>query len=171
MWHSPSRMTGGLRRRFRVIAVVTMLGGCRGAPARISLSDVERCEEGLEFASLEPTFARSMQTYLTACAAVYAEPECRAAFVKAAGDGSELVSTVAVPCRRAYCPALTAQHLKLCEAKEPVTQADAEEGWPSLHNAILAHDAGKYASRLSIEMYRFYVGVQARAPVANGPGR
>jgi hypothetical protein len=165
-------MAGGLRSRFGLIVVVAMLGGCRrGAPARIGLSDVERCEEGLEFASLEPTFARGMQTYLTACAAVYVEPGCREAIVKAAVDASELAAAVAPPCRKAYCPALGAQHLKLCEAKEPISKADAEEGWPALHNAILAHDAGKYASRLSIEMYRFYVTMQARAPAANGPAQ
>ena len=163
MWHSPLRMAGVLRTRLWLIVAVVLLGGCRRtAPSRIRLSDVERCEEGLEFATLEPTFAQGMQTYLTACAAVYAEPECRAAFVKAAGDASELVSIVVPPCRKAYCPVLGAQHLALCDAKEPISPADARQGWPSLHNAILTYDAGKYAARLSIEMYRFYVAMQAR---------
>jgi hypothetical protein len=103
---------------------------------------------------------------------VYAEPECRAALVKAASDGSELAPSVAAPCRRAYCPALAAQHVKLCEAKEPITQEDAEAGWPALHNAIVAHDAGKYAPRLSVEMVRFYVAMQARSGgAANGSAR
>jgi hypothetical protein len=166
-------MAGGLHSRLWLLVAVVLLGGCRrGASTRITLAVVERCEEGLEFASLEPTREKAMQTYLDACAAVYAEPGCRAAFVKAAGDGAELVSTVVPSCRRAYCPVLRAQHLKLCEAKEPITQADAREGWPSLHNAILTYDAGKYATRLSIEMYRFYVTVQTRfGHEANGSSR
>jgi hypothetical protein len=156
-------MHGGLPKRLVSFFAATLLGSChRGTPARIRLADVERCEEGLEFASLEPTYAQAMQTYLAACAGVYASPECRAAIVKAAGDDAELPSIVVPPCKRAYCPALAAQHLKLCDAPEPIAPNDAVEGWPSLHNAILAYDAGEYASRLKLEMYRFYVTVQQR---------
>lgn len=165
-------MAGGIKGRPWLVAAVIVLGSCdRGAAPRIRLADVERCEEGLEFAGLEPTYEQGMRTYLTACASVYVERECREALIKVGREGSDLASTAAEPCRRAYCPLLAAQHLKLCDAKEPLTQADAEQGWPPLHGAIVNHDAGRWASRLSLEMFRFYVAMQTRPHATNGPAR
>ncbi|HVW25193.1 MAG TPA: hypothetical protein VHC69_07455 [Polyangiaceae bacterium] len=139
------------------------------------MADVERCETGLENASIQPSIAQGMQTYLTECAGVYSEPACRQAFLQAAAvDNDRFLPTVVPPCRKAYCGALSAQHLKLCDAADPISAADELEGWPPLHNAILARDAGEYAPRLTEAMAHFYLTVQKRfaagAPSAK-PGK
>jgi hypothetical protein len=154
LWHPRS-----MRHLAGLVALIPMLGAChRGADARIRLSDVEGCEQGIERAGLEPNLRDAMRTYLTSCSLVYAEPACRQAVARAASaDRREHPSIIVPPCRLAYCPLLADQHLVACQPEIGSDMAALAKTWPALNNAILAYDAKGYAPRLVLVMWRFYV--------------
>ena len=148
-----------MRHLAGLVTLATTLSACHsGADARVRLSDVEGCEQGIERAGLEPTLRDAMHTYLTACSVVYAEPGCRQAVTRAASaDRGEQPSIIMPPCRLAYCPLLADQHLEACQPEVGSDMAALAKTWPALHNAILAYDAKGYAPRLVLGMSRFYV--------------
>jgi len=148
-----------MRHLAGLVALIAIVGAChRDGDARVGLSDVERCEQGVEKATLEPTLRDAMRTYLMACSAVYAEPACRKAVARAASaDRREHPSIIGPPCRLAYCPLLADQHLDACRPEVGSDAGALATQWPTLHNAILTYDAKRYAPRLGRAMWRFYV--------------
>lgn len=156
-----------------MVLVVTVVGtaGCRRTPPRIQVSDVERCEAGIERAMQQPTVEQGSRVYYEECSAVYAEPACRAAFVRAASVAPEdRVQTVAEPCRKAYCPILEERNqLEACQGDFQPDKGNLERTWPNLHNAILKQDARGLAPRLTRMMLGFYTWAKAWPSPSSAP--
>lgn len=152
-----------MKSRGVILAMIlgtTLMGGvgCRKTPPRIQIGDVERCEAGIERALKQTTAEEGLRIYYVECSGVYAEPACKAAFVKAANlPPEQRTQAVADPCRAAYCPDLEERdELEACGSDFQPSKDSLERSWPGLHNAILKHDARGLAPRLTRMMLGFY---------------
>lgn len=158
-----------------------VFAGCKreqaeGEKAKVNVTEIERCERGIERAVMQTDTRQSMKTYYGECAGIYQEQGCRQAYQAAADlDPSQQMSKVLDGCRAAYCPNFANQDLEACKADfKPSSPAVVMKAWPPLHEAILERDVRGYAPRVSRAMLVFYSRVMQRmggamaAPPASG---
>jgi hypothetical protein len=131
---------------------------------KINVSEIERCERGIERAVLQTDTRQAMKTYYGECAGIYSEQGCRQAYQAAAdAEPAEQMTKVIEGCRAAYCPSFPNQELEACKPDfKAAGGANALKAWPPLHEAILERDARGYAPRVSRAMLVFYSRVMQR---------
>lgn len=147
-----------------------MFAGCKReqpqqeTTKKINVSEIERCERGIERAVLQTDTRQAMKTYYGECAGIYSEEGCRKAYQAAAdAEPAEQMTKVIEGCRAAYCPSFANQELEACKPDFKATGgANALKAWPPLHEAILERDARGYAPRVSRAMLVFYSRVMQR---------
>ncbi|MBM4361278.1 MAG: hypothetical protein FJ104_01265, partial [Deltaproteobacteria bacterium] len=149
---APRLLSPALSLGFVALVLALAAPGCAkgNASPRVLLSDVERCERGAREAGRKPTLAEGSATYYRECSAIYVEPLCREAFVSAAGVAEgEALPLIAEGCRKAYCPLVPPGTSGLCSGGALPTGADLLREWPRLNEAIVAHDSGPHAARVT----------------------
>jgi len=129
----------------------------------VNITEIERCERGVERAVLQTDTRQAMKTYYTECSGVYTEAGCKQAYIAAAEvEPSQQMVKVLEGCRAAYCPKFPNQELEACKADFKPTGESIVRSWPPLHEAILERDAKGYAPRVSRAMLVFYSRVLQR---------
>ncbi len=146
-----------------VLLVGSVTPGCRKSAPRTGSYEVARCEKGIERAIEEPTLERGNRVYYEECSVIYSEPACRDTFHGLPSvPAEERLERLVEACRKAYCPRLEERgELAACRPDFVTTRKDAYAAWAGLHNAILKHDAGGFAPRISAAMMSFYAQTQA----------
>ena len=144
-----------------------MFAGCKREQQtetkKINVSEIERCERGIERAILQTDTRQAMKTYYGECAGIYSEHGCRQAYQAAAdAEPAEQMTKVIEGCRAAYCPSFPNQELEACKPDFKPAGANVLKAWPPLHEAILERDARGYAPRVSRAMLVFYSRVMQR---------
>jgi biopolymer transport protein ExbD len=135
--------------RHLLLLGLLLLAACsrRGAPAppKEKLEAFRRCNEATaRLAEPEPgeeIGSRSAQIS-RACADIYSEPGCAAAWRDPPARLEERPSALARACRDAYCPRLAEPRPALCATKELPPPVEMVRGWRELHIRILARELG-----------------------------
>jgi hypothetical protein len=151
---------------FAVGVGLALFGGCKKEQqdgAKANVTEIERCEKGIERAILQTDTRQAMKTYYGECAGIYSEQGCRQGYQAAAeAEPSEQMSKVLEGCRAAYCPKFPNQELEACKPDFKPEGLNIMRAWPPLHEAILERDARAYAPRVSRAMLVFYSRVMQR---------
>ncbi len=135
-----------------LVALAATACGCKGcrAPAasegKAVTAAVERCRKAVAEIT-EPDAGRSDQwpnVYGQACAELYQEPGCRAAWLSENEEPPELrMRAVILACAAEYCSFVDEPRPALCGInRDTVEPKGLTSRWPELHAAILAHELG-----------------------------
>jgi hypothetical protein len=158
-----SRTLSRLFRPKLLLASCLLLGACKREDSKVDITQIERCERGIERAVLQPEVRDALKTYYSECAGVYAEPACKQAFSAAAQlEPAQQMPKVVQGCRTAYCPMFQDRGYEICQPGLQIKSDDISKLWPPLHDAILAREAKGYAPRLTRAMLVFYSRVLQR---------
>jgi biopolymer transport protein ExbD len=115
------------------------------SPSKEKLDAFRRCNEATaRLADPEPgeeVGARSAQIS-RACADIYSEPGCAAAWRDPPARIEERPGALARACRDAYCPRLAEPRPALCATQELPPPVEMIRGWRELHIRILARELG-----------------------------
>ena len=99
-----------------------------------------------------------------ACAGLYREPACAAAMRHPASAPERFAASIAVPCRDAYCPRLTAPRPKLCASADLPRPSELLDEWRELNQHILALELRVPIETLSPLFSTVTVPVRPSAP-------